>query len=116
MLNVSKKQRVHKYKYIGLPTRFLLPENNPLYSFNILTFIGKLCDDETLFNLTEVCQYFRSAITIQPQFEARLWKIRFLKLSLKYRVLRQFKAKEEDESSLNIDPRLGEKPAVMNFV
>ena len=106
MLNTGKKQRTI---HTNIPSCFILPEKNPLYTFDILTLIAKLCDDNTLYNLPEVCRYFRSVISLQPQFEARLWKVRYIKLSLKYRVLKKLKAKEAEEEkriSLDVDPSL----------
>jgi len=89
MLNslVSKKQKI-TLKKASLLTEILTPSQSPLYTFELFGLICEFCDDDTLCALICTCQYFRTAISIQPQFEVRVYKNRFAKLSEKYFALK----------------------------
>ena len=103
MLNASKRRRNIEIKP---STHIILPKINPLLNFGMLTLIAKYCDDTTLCMLVDVCHYTRSIITLQPVFEARLWKTRFKKLYSKYIVFQKLQEKEEDEkiNSNHLEP------------
>eukprot|EP00826_Nyctotherus_ovalis_P039388 TRINITY_DN3787_c0_g2_i1.p2 TRINITY_DN3787_c0_g2~~TRINITY_DN3787_c0_g2_i1.p2 ORF type:complete len:122 (-),score=26.65 TRINITY_DN3787_c0_g2_i1:368-733(-) len=97
MLITSRRRKATKSNNISLPTRFVQPNKNPLYSFDILTRIATFCSDDTLCSVVEVCQYFRSALTLQPLFEARIWKARHAQLLLKYRELMELRTRQAEE-------------------
>ncbi len=53
---------------------------SPLFAQPILSYVAQFCDGDTLCELARVCQYLRSALTLQPRFGARVWKRRYQRL------------------------------------